>query len=278
MKHNSDVPGQLALFAIAPTEIRTTIHDPYWDEVDIAPEHPQPENRWNPADFGEVPFIADGDQLTIFPDDSDEPPDPDDYQNLEDYEQAWAEWVDVKIGDLVKLSSSWMDKCAALITGKYRKDYQYKSDNELISEVIWVDPLGRGHIYVDRGNNEALFVPSGSYTVEIVRAQVTNSTIETTAETLVRAQVKLDTEKVAPEQNTHWVEEYWVQRNTNKYFYYRYCWMLGRKKKRIHLGSVDSIIARRKKADVEVWIRNGLAPVEIEKLIRQQRNSPIPDS
>lgn len=190
MKHNSDVPGQLALFAIAPTEIRTTVHDPYWDEV-VAPEHPQPEERWNPADFGEVPHKLENDgQLSIFYDDSQEPPDPDDYKNLDDYHRAWAEW-----------------------------------------------------------------------------------------EILVRAQVTSSTKKVAPEHNTHWVEKYWVNRNNNRYWYFRYCWMLGRKKKRIHLGSVDSIIAKRKKADVEVWIGDGLAPVEIEKLIRQQRSpqSPMPN-
>jgi hypothetical protein len=268
MKHNCDVPGQLALFAIAPSEARITIHDPYWDEVEIAPEHPQPEDRWNPADFGEVPFIADGNQLTIFPDDSQEPPDPDDYQNPEDYQRAWAKWTDVKVGDFVKLSSSWMDKCAAVTTGKFKKDYQYKSDEELICEVTWVDPLLMGHIRVARGNNKALYVPFRYYTVESVRAQVTNSTIETAAETQVLAQVALDTQSFAPEQNTHWVERYWVQRNTNKYFYYRYCWMVGRKKNRVHLGSVDSIIARRKKADVEVWIGDGYSPIEIEKLIR----------
>ncbi|MEH1938422.1 MAG: hypothetical protein V7L14_32910 [Nostoc sp.] len=87
--------------AIAPTEIRTIIHDPYWDKVDIAPEHPQSEDRWNPADFGEVPFITDGNQLTILRDDSQEPPDRDDYQNFEDYEQAWAKWTDVLVGDLL---------------------------------------------------------------------------------------------------------------------------------------------------------------------------------
>ncbi|MBN3885635.1 MAG: hypothetical protein HWQ44_22585 [Nostoc sp. JL34] len=279
MKHNSDVPGQLALFAIAPTsETRTTIHDPYWDEI-LAPQQAK-ENRWNPADFGEIPHKVDEDgQLTIFYE-SLEPPDPDDYENLEDYEQAWAEWVGVKVGDLVKLSSTWMDKCAAATTGKFRKDYQYKSDNELISEVIWVDPL-RGHIYVGRGNNNALFVPCGCYTVETrVGAQVKGDTVAAIVETRVGGQVVLNTEKVAPQHDAHWVEKYWVERSGNKYWYYRYCWMVGRKKNRVYLGSVSSIITRRKKADVEVWIRNGLAPVEIEKLIRQQRSpqSPILNS
>ncbi len=200
MKHNSDVPGQLALFAIAPTEERATIHDPYWDEVEIAPEHPELETRWNPADFGEVPYKTDNGQLTIFFDDSDEPPDPNDYLNLDDYEQAWKQW-----------------------------------------EIL-------------------------------VRAQVTSSTAVATVETPVRAQVTLDTEKVAPEHNTHWVEKYWVKRSGNKYWYFRYCWMLGRKKNRIHLGSVDSVISKRKKADVEIAIADGKLPVEIKQLIQGWKN------
>ncbi|RCJ41929.1 hypothetical protein A6769_38560 [Nostoc punctiforme NIES-2108] len=49
------------------------------------------ETAWNPADFGEVPRIADGDQLTIFYD-THEPPDPDNYPSIAAYEQAWQEW------------------------------------------------------------------------------------------------------------------------------------------------------------------------------------------
>ncbi|OYD99860.1 hypothetical protein [Nostoc sp. 'Peltigera membranacea cyanobiont' 232] len=271
MKHNSDVPGQLALFAITPTvEIRATIHDPHWDEI-LAPQQ-EDDNHWNPADFGEVPHKLDG-QLTIFSDDSQEPPDPDDYENLEDYEQAWAGWVGVKVGDLVKLSNTWMNKCAAATTGKFRKDYQYKSDNELISEVIWVDPRGRGHIYVGRGNNNALFVPCGCYTVETrVGAQVKGDTVPAIVETRVGAQVSQVTQKVAPQHDTHWVEKYWVERPGNKYWYFRYCWMQGRKKNRCYLGGVDSNLARRKKADVEIAIADGKLPIEIKDLIRGWKN------
>ncbi|MHC5731292.1 MAG: hypothetical protein ACYTXY_45820, partial [Nostoc sp.] len=90
MKHKADVPGQLTLLTVAATvEIRTTIHDPYWDEIVAL----QPEDRWKEADFGEVPHKLDDDgQLTIFLDDSNEPPDPDDYSNMNDYHRAWAEW------------------------------------------------------------------------------------------------------------------------------------------------------------------------------------------
>ncbi len=194
MKHNSDVPGQLALFAITPTvETRTSVYDPYWDEITAL----QAQDRWNPNDFGEVTRKLDDDgQLTIFYDDTHEPPDPDDYQSKNDYHQAWAEW--------------------------------------------------RIH----------------------VGAQVTSSTIDTTAKTRVGGQVALNTKKTAPQHDTHWVEKYWVERSGNKYWYFRYCWMVGRKKNRIYLGSVDSIKAKKLKHAVEIAIANGKLPIELKHLIR----------
>ncbi|MEH1981405.1 MAG: Arm DNA-binding domain-containing protein [Nostoc sp.] len=194
-------PTLFDLEAFTKSSFPTPFYDPAWDE-ETAPQHPQLETRWNPAHFGEVPRKQDSDgQLTIFYDDSEEPPDPDDYLNLEEYEQAWREW-ELRIG-----------------------------------------------------------------------AQVSS---DTTVESCVGAQVSQVTKKTAPQHDAHWIEKYWVERSGSKYWYFRYCWMVGRKKKRIYLGSVGSIIARRKKADVEVWIRNGLAPVEIEKLIRRRRNSQCP--
>ncbi|MEH2243390.1 hypothetical protein [Nostoc sp.] len=86
-------PALFDLKAFTNPSLPTPVHDPYWDEVDIVPQHLGPEDRWNPADFGEVSHKSDSDgQLTIFYDDSDEPPEPDDYKNLNDYHCAWAEW------------------------------------------------------------------------------------------------------------------------------------------------------------------------------------------
>ncbi len=108
-----------------------------------------------------------------------------------------------------------------------------------------------------------------STTVEsCVGAQVSPST---TVKTCVGAQVLDTTKKVAPQHDTHWVEKYWVERSGNKYWYYRYCWMTGRKKNRRYLGSVDSRKARHKKSDVEIAIADGQSPQEIEKLIRSWR-------
>ncbi|MEH2222589.1 hypothetical protein [Nostoc sp.] len=163
-------------------------------------------DRWNPAHFGDVPFQTDGNQVTIFWD-SDEPPDPDDYLNREDYEQAWGEW-----------------------------------------EIL-------------------------------VGGQVSKATFGDTAESLVGEQVTSTTKKTAPQHDTHWVERYWVERSGNKYWYFRYCWMTGRKIHRCYLGSVRSQLAKQKKADVEVWIADGHSPTEIEKLIRQQRSQhPTPNT
>ncbi|MBN3905124.1 MAG: DUF4102 domain-containing protein [Nostoc sp. NMS1] len=83
----------------------------------------------------------------------------------------------------------------------------------------------------------------------------------------VGEQVATDTKKSAPQHDIHWVERYWVERSGNKYWYFRYCWMTGRKINRLYLGSVNSVIAKRKKADVEIAISEGLSPSQIEELI-----------
>ena len=50
-------------------------------------------DRWNPAHFGEMPrqLDSEGNPL-IFWDDSIEPPEPDDYDTLAEYEEAWEKW------------------------------------------------------------------------------------------------------------------------------------------------------------------------------------------
>jgi hypothetical protein len=105
MKHNSDVPGQLTLLTVAPTEKKITVHDPYWDEI-VAPQQVE-DNRSYPANFGEVPRKLDSDgQPTIFFDYSQEPPDPDDYKNLDDYEEAWQEWELLVGGQVSKVTKA----------------------------------------------------------------------------------------------------------------------------------------------------------------------------
>ena len=55
------------------------------DDDDLTP--------WNPAHFGHTDFQKEPDgQLTIFFEDTNEPPDPDDFASIADYEIAWTEW------------------------------------------------------------------------------------------------------------------------------------------------------------------------------------------
>ncbi len=152
---------------------------------------------WNPAHFGEVKRKADGDQLTIFYDDSEEPPDPDDYQNLDDYNEAWREW-ELRVG----------------------------------------------------GQNSQSQLPC-----ESVGGQVASSTLNIC--TPHSREVTYTTKKTAPQHDTHWVEKYWVERSGNRYWYYRYCWMVGRKIHRRYIGSVDSPKSRFKKEEVENAIADG---------------------
>lgn len=50
-------------------------------------------DRWNPAHFGEMPRQLDSEgNPTIFWDQSIEPPEPDDYDTLAEYEEAWHKW------------------------------------------------------------------------------------------------------------------------------------------------------------------------------------------
>ncbi|MFN6438806.1 MAG: DUF4102 domain-containing protein [Nostoc sp. DedSLP01] len=192
-------PTLFDLEAFTKSPISTPLYDPSWDEIETAPQHTD-SDRWNPADFGEVPRKADGDQLTIFYDDSHEPPDPDDYQNLDDYNEAWRQW-ELRVG----------------------------------------------------GQNSESQLPCQS----------------------VGGQVTCNTQKSAPQHDTHWVEKYWVERSTNKYWYFRYCWMFGRKIHRRYLGSVDSPKAKFRKSEIENAIADGQSPQEIEKMIRSWRTGEM---
>ncbi|WP_414579603.1 hypothetical protein [Anabaena sp. CCY 9402-a] len=177
---------QLTLFNLAPRQVIKTVTDPYWDEIVLSPG-----------------FVEVDGQVSLFYDDSQDPPEPEDYPTLQDYEIAWNEW-EKKFPHLV-------------------------ADAQVMS----------------------------------VREQV----IQTTLNTEIVREQKLNTDQVAPE-HTHWVEEYWVKRCEKKYKYYRYCWMQGRKIHRCHIGSVRLAAVLEKKQAVEIAIADGQNPVEINQMLR----------
>ncbi|MEH1777083.1 MAG: hypothetical protein V7L24_29980 [Nostoc sp.] len=57
------------------------------------------EDSWNPANFGEVPHqIEASGQATIFYDANGEPPEPDDFETIEEFEEAWKQWENLHQG------------------------------------------------------------------------------------------------------------------------------------------------------------------------------------
>lgn len=99
----------------------------------------------------------------------------------------------------------------------------------------------------------------------------------------VRLQVATNTSEVATEQshldkkNTQWVETYWVKRKGEKHYYYRYCWMEGRKQHNVHIGggNVRSPLAWEIKQEVEEAIQLELPPFQIKSLIRLLHSSKV---
>ncbi|BAY10295.1 hypothetical protein [Calothrix sp. NIES-2098] len=213
----------------------------------------------------------------------------------------------IKPGDWVKLSPDWMRRQAST-AGKFAKDYQFKSENDLICKVLWVDPRGTSDISVDR-NGYGLFVPAGNFTAverddsvkpfnsdldnneyrqkglgnllnsspfteENVRPQATQNSATSRnhpeLDTLTSADEHIHPSFTAAQfadEHTHWVQEYYVQRGNKKHRYYRYCWMVGRKKNCIHIGPVTSPIAQARRDDIEEAIAMGKSPAEIKQML-----------
>ncbi|MFB2839770.1 hypothetical protein [Floridanema evergladense] len=66
-------------------------------------------DRWNPAHFGDLEFNADDNgQLNLLKVATTEPPEPDDYPNLQDYEAAWGEW-EKRLADVTPASEKLID-------------------------------------------------------------------------------------------------------------------------------------------------------------------------
>jgi DNA-binding MarR family transcriptional regulator len=77
--------------AISFSEVQEIVGSIATGEISTNYKQMNTTDSWNPADFGDVPYKAEENQLTIFYD-TNEPPDPDDYPSKQAYEQSWSEW------------------------------------------------------------------------------------------------------------------------------------------------------------------------------------------
>ncbi|MBD2197934.1 MULTISPECIES: hypothetical protein [Calothrix] len=196
----------------------------------------------------------------------------------------------IKPGDWVQLSPDWMKKCEAATKGSFKKDYQFKSEKDLICQVTWVDPRANGNIAVSR--NGWLYVPHGCFTVLEQDTQEVLPIVEYLEKIggvgVARRRhrqfdvLERDTKNAVPEhktpgfgsttgvpEHTQWVEEYRPStRKANSY--YRYCYKQSRKIKHIHIpgGNTRSHLAQNRKVEVESAIASGNSPGEIKHLIQ----------
>nr|WP_322714199.1 hypothetical protein [Nostoc sp. ChiSLP03a]MDZ8215424.1 hypothetical protein [Nostoc sp. ChiSLP03a] len=230
---NGAAPRQLTLFAVESIEEAAAPplpSDSYWDEITNGDR-----DRWNPAHFGEVPHqVSDNGQLTIFYDDIEEPPDPDDFLNLTEFEQAWSDWESGRVLEQDAQQS-------ALVSEHSQKTGGDVYDGLRLRPALVLERDTRNPV------PEQKTPGFGDYTD--VPEHI----------------------KAIPE-HLHWVEKYWPSNRKDNH-YYRYCWKTGRKIKHRHItgGNVRSQLAQSRKQEVEIAIADGLTPVEIEKLIRSWR-------
>lgn len=247
---------QLALFSIPSTPsthiLSKPIYDPYWDTEIIAPEHSN--DRWKEADFGEVPFKSEADQLTIFYDDSHEPPDPDDFNSVEEFEEAWSKWQSVR-------------EAVTNTTHETAPEHIDNNSNDVASITSLLSNTG-----VREQTQQSLQVaPEHSDISSGEVAQITNYLSDTS----VREQIELQAPQQVQSGNkpnqtqkcNQWVEVYWVSTGKKKHWYYRYCWMEGRKIKRQHIGNTANSKAVMRAELVKDAISKGSCPSQIRQLI-----------
>ena len=118
-------------------------------------------DRWNPAHFGEMPRKLDSDgNPTIFWDESIEPPEPDDYDTLTEYEEAWHKWEQENLDSLT---------CAAELeqVSPCRESSQEKSD--------YVD-FAKPTRFVDKGCNNVFPVCQSTTTCATSKLRKEKST------------------------------------------------------------------------------------------------------
>jgi hypothetical protein len=76
--------------------------------------------RWNEKDFGDVPRKADGDQLTIFFDDAEEPPLPEDFPDIQSFDKAWDVWDKQNQAYLTSVEKEW--RVSGIVNKQQRRD------------------------------------------------------------------------------------------------------------------------------------------------------------
>ena len=215
----------LAQYDVIPTKREI---DPYWDELVL-----DCSGR-----------VEDNGQTTLFYDASDEPPDPDDFQDHIDFEVAQSDW-EKQHPDFKPAMSPFpeqtdedfmdvLEECQESVLATCKTFTQ--QEVEPVSSEFWqpVTTLPEQNINFDN-------LPEHNYSV-------------------------LEKSK----QLAQWTEKYSVNRGSKRHWYFRYCYYWSGKIHHIHIpgGNTNSAIALERVERVKSAIANAASPTEIQNLIR----------
>ncbi len=265
-----------------------TVHDPFWDEVILDAEFSGRDENG---------------QLTLFYDDSQEPPEPDDCDSLAEFELRFSDWQSrfpMPEGFSV-LEEPNVDTTTSDEKHRWQKNYRgytckfFKLPNNQIQWTVYDDYLlcgtfqGNYNTHLDAELDAIEFI-NETYPGERVpppdRDEMMSRALDDVLEEsdfndgdfieltlpfpeLPEQDLQPHTPTLPEQRNNQWVEEYYVKRSGVKHWYFRYCYYV-RGIHHIHIpgGNYENPMAIDRKQMVESAIAQGKSPSEIKNFIR----------
>ena len=217
------------LFDLAQYETPTKREiDPYWDELVL-----DCSGR-----------IEDNGQTTLFYDASDELPDPDDFQDSNDFEVAWSDW-EKQHPDFEPAMSPWTEQ----------------DDGDFMGVMEDLPTLPEQNI-----NTFDNLPEQNNSVLEDLSSTLPEQNINTFDNLSEQNNSVLEESK----QLAQWTEKYSVNRGSKRYWYFRYCYYWLGRIHHIHIpgGDTNSAIALERVKRVRSAIANAASTTEIQNLIR----------
>jgi hypothetical protein len=210
--------------------------DPFWDEIVLDSSGSiEPEG-----------------QATLFYDDSYEPPDPDDYQDLKDYYQAWRNWEKrypedalqirrdrkYKPGDKVRLlDKNCMTYGSIAVVIEHRPGFPVNIDC-FVRRAFYprdLEPYSDKYGHHDKTIEAREFIDYSILTKIKSYEQVKLPEIKP-----LKPPYEHPSNAPKSIRDSGWIEQYYVKRCEKKHYYYRYCWTNGKRTNYLHLGPSGS--------------------------------------